>query len=262
MTPAIAESESLLRLRRRIRDLRHSPVAIAAARLRHAGDHVHCPCCKSDLRDMRDHFGADRVCWACGSMERHRLLCLWFDRTPGLFTRDMSLLHVAPERALQPRLQAVPGIRYVAGDLGRVYSTERIDVTSLEFPADSFDAVICNHVLEHVPDDATAMREIRRVLKPDGWAVLLVPDVVEQGDSTLEDPSVTEPADRLRRYGQADHVRVYGWDYADRLAAAGLDVEAVCMDETLDEVTIERCRLRKFGIVEPIFVARRPPPRV
>lgn len=105
------------------------------------------------------------------------------------------------------------------------------------------------------------MREIRRVLKPGGWAVLLVPDVVEQGDFTLEDPSVTERADRLRRYGQADHVRVYGWDYADRLAAAGLDVEAVRMDETLDEATIERCRLRKFGIVEPIFAslgARRP----
>jgi SAM-dependent methyltransferase len=252
----LAECDPVVRVRRRILDLRHSRPAIVAARLRHRGERFHCPCCNSDLEDMRDRFGENRVCWACGSMERHRLVCLWFDRSPELFSAGMSLLHVAPERSLLPRLQAVPGIRYTGGDLGRVFSSVRIDVTDLAFPDASFDAVICNHVLEHVPDDRRAMREIRRVLKPGGWALLLVPDVVEHGDVTDEDPSVTAPVDRLARFGQEDHVRVYGWDYVERLAAAGLDVDVVRLERELDADTIERCRLQKFGLVEPLFVAR------
>jgi len=252
----IAEHDTIVRLYRRVSDLRYSPPAVAAARLRHRGDRFHCSCCGSDLRSMQDRFGCERVCWACGSMERHRLVSIWFDRNPDLFSSAMSMLHVAPERCLLPRLHAVPRIRYTGGDLGRVFSRLRVDVTRLKFPDASFDAVICNHVLEHVPDDARAMSEIRRVLRPGGWALLLVPDVVEQGDVTDEDQSVRSAEDRLARFGQEDHVRVYGWDYVDRLRAAGFDVEVVRLERELDEETIERCRLAKFGEVEPLFVAR------
>jgi SAM-dependent methyltransferase len=97
----------------------------------------------------------------------------------------------------------------------------RLDITEIDFPDESFDVVYCSHVLEHVPDDRKALAEIRRVLKPDGWAILLVPiDAAE----TIEDPSITDPGERLRLFGQGDHVRRYGPDYVERLHQAGFDV--------------------------------------
>jgi SAM-dependent methyltransferase len=111
-------------------------------------------------------------------------------------------------------------------------------------------------VLEHVPDDRLAMRELARVLKPGGWAVLLIPDVA--AEHTDEDPSVSDPDVRRRRFGQHDHVRRYGWDYVNRLREAGFAVEVERPEEHLPERVIARYRLRKFGDVEPIFVCRRP----
>src|SRR5262249_12426105 len=84
------------------------------------------------------------------------------------------------------------------------------------------------HVLEHVPDDRRAMREFYRVLKPGGWAILLVPITVER---TFEDPAVVDPAERLRLFGQEDHVRRYGPDYGDRLSEAGFAVSGVNVSE-------------------------------
>jgi SAM-dependent methyltransferase len=238
------------------RGLRRARVVREFKRWRHRGNRVYCPCCRSQLADLAYAYGEDRVCWVCGSMERHRLLHVLFDERPAMFTPGMALLHVAPEAPLLQRIQSVAGIRYVGGDLERHFSDVRLDVTDLAFPDASFDAVICNHVLEHITDDHRAMSEIRRVLKPDGWALLLVPDVVEQGPRTYEDRRIVEPAARLQAYGQVDHVRVYGWDYVDRLSAAGLDTEVIRMEDHLSSEFIQRHRLEKFGSVEPIFLAR------
>lgn len=98
----------------------------------------------------------------------------------------------------------------------------RMDITDIQYPDDSFDVIYCSHVLEHVQEDVKAMRELRRVLKPDGWAVLLVPITAE---TTYEDPAVVDPRERLEKFGQEDHVRRYGWDYIDRLRSAGFNVE-------------------------------------
>jgi SAM-dependent methyltransferase len=165
----------------------------------------------------------------------------------------MRVLHVAPEASLQLRVRAIPGIRYVEGDNDDYWSTQMLDVTDLQFPDASFDAVICNHVLEHVPDDRRAMSEIRRVLAPGGWAMLLVPDVRDA--ATQEDLSITDPAERKARYGQVDHVRLYGWDYVDRLEDAGFVVQVERPEDLFDAETIERCRLKKFGELEPLFFA-------
>jgi SAM-dependent methyltransferase len=222
-------------------------------RLLHHGSSVQCPCCGYSYREFAPCHGPNRHCWHCGSTERDRLLWIFLDRHPGLLRSGMSILHVAPEWPLRPRLERVAG-RYIAGDLDKEFGEHRIDVTDLAFADGSFDAVVCNHVLEHVPDDQAAMRELRRVLAPDGWAILLVPDVHEE--ETVEDLSLADPAERLRLYGQADHVRRYGRDYLQRLTAAGFAPEAIDMGEELPAAVIERHRLQKYDQIEQIFFCR------
>jgi SAM-dependent methyltransferase len=224
--------------------------------LLHAGRRVSCPCCGGSWRRFaRVHDESDRACWSCGSLERDRLLWLFLDGRGDLLRPGMDVLHVAPEPPLQTRLRELPEARYVSGDLDSPLADVRLDVTDVQFADQSFDLVVCNHVLEHVPDDGRAMRELHRVLRPGGLAILLVPDV--RSEQTFEDPSVTDPDERRRLFGQDDHVRVYGWDYLDRLRAAGFEVEVVQMEEELGAEAVERHRLRKFGEVEPIFLGRR-----
>jgi len=219
------------------------------------GGAVECPCCGASFRRFRDLNGADRLCWSCGSLERHRSLWLALDRHPELTRAGISILHVAPEAMLAERFRTIPDVTYVAGDLHGDFGPEKIDVTNLRFGDATFDVVMCNHVLEHVPDDRRAMREIARVLKPGGTAILLVPDV--SADLTDEDPAVVDPAERRRRFGQFDHLRRYGWDYVGRLREAGLDVDVERPESIVPSELVERYRLRKYGEVEPIFVCHR-----
>jgi SAM-dependent methyltransferase len=221
--------------------------------LRHRGDQLQCPCCGSQYQEFASFRGRDRACWHCGSLERDRLLSLFFDLSPHLLQPGMSILHVAPEAPLRPRLERLAG-EYISGDLTGTFGDRIIDVTRLRFPDESFDAVVCNHVLEHIPDDRAAMRELRRVLRRTGWAILLVPDV--ESEDTIEDPSVTDPAEQLRLFGQEDHVRRYGFDYLDRLATAGFTPEAIDLRQQLSPEAIARHRLEKFGAVERIFLCR------
>ena len=172
---------------------------------------------------------------------------------PELLVPGAAVLHIAPEAILGAPLRA-RAARYVSGDLTAEFGPARIDVLDLQFPDASFDVVVCNHVLEHIPDDHRAMRELRRVLRPGGWAMLLVPDV--RGAVTEESPELSDPEELLRLYGQRDHVRRYGWDYLDRLRGAGFTPEVVRLGQILTEETITLCRLVKFGEVEPLFLAR------
>lgn len=246
--------------RQQVRDLRDTAPARALLRLALRGDRVYCPCCDSSFRRFRTYKGPDRVCWVCGAMERHRSVWLHLDRHPELLREGASVLHVAPENVLRNRLRAIPDVTYHGGDLTAEFGPERIDVTDLAFPDGSIDIVVCNHVLEHVPDDRRAMAEIRRVLRPGGWALLLVPDLDGPNvlDVTDEDTTVTTPEERLRRFGQGDHARRYGWDYLARLAEAGLEPDVVNQSQEFDSEFIERCRLTKFdGGVEPLIFGRR-----
>jgi SAM-dependent methyltransferase len=132
------------------------------------------------------------------------------------------MLHVAPEECLEKRFRRRLGAGYVTADLLNPRVMVSMDVTNIQYANHSFDVISCSHVFEHVVDDRKAMREFRRVLKPGGWAILNVPITVER---TFEDPSVIDPAERLRLFGQEDHVRCYGPDYVDRLREAGFTVE-------------------------------------
>jgi SAM-dependent methyltransferase len=221
--------------------------------LLHRGRTVECPCCGGRFRRFEAMGEPNRACWSCGSLERERLMWLYLDRHPELLRPGMKVLHVAPEGPLAPRIAALPGVDYVAGDLDARFADRRIDVTDLEFPDGTFDAILCNHVLEHVPDDRRAMAELRRVLRPGGWAMLLVPTI--RNERTDEDPSVEDPGERARRFGQHDHVRIYGWDYLDRLDDAGFDVRVERLGEDLPESAIRRYALRAFGSVDALFVA-------
>lgn len=164
----------------------------------------------------------DAMCVHCGALERHRLVWLYFKRRTNLFDGAAKrVLHVAPERCFESRLREQLGDGYVTADLTNPRAMLRMDITDIQYPDESFDVIYCSHVLEHVADDKQAMREFHRVLKRGGWAVLLVPVTA---DVTFEDPSIVEPQERLRAFGQEDHVRRYGPDYADRLRDAGFTV--------------------------------------
>ena len=218
------------------------------------GERVECPCCGGRFsRFMPGLSHRDtRVCPRCGSQERHRALWLWMRERSDLFVRNISILHWAPEYALQRSLSELPNAAYVSADLEGDEAMQHMDITDVPFKDDAFDLILCVHVLEHVPDDRAAMREMVRVLRPGGMALLLVPIVLEQ--PTLEDPAIQTPEERKRHYWQADHVRLYGGDFRDRLAEEGFEVEVDGWIRTLDQATLDRHGL--FPL-EDIYVCRK-----
>jgi SAM-dependent methyltransferase len=201
-------------------------------RFRHRGDAVQCPCCERTYGSFAPAWNRpDAICPGCGSHERHRLTWLYLrdaehlaspprGRTGG---EPTSLLHFAPEYALRDRLASLPGVRYVTCDLDPAGVDVQVDITAMPFEEGAFDAIVCSHVLEHVPADADAMAELHRVVRPGGWVVVMVP-LDHTAEQTHEDPGVTAPADRLREFGQEDHVRLYAPDIAGRLESAGFQV--------------------------------------
>lgn len=212
---------------------------------RHRGDTVECPCCESSFDRFLPHRGrAYAKCPRCGSLERHRALWLFLQRETDLLLRPASLLHVAPEYALSRRLRRVEGLSYLSGDRDPARADVELDLLALPFEAERFDWVICNHVLEHVADDRRALAEIERVLVPGGRAILMCP-VDRRRARTLEDPAITSARERHRVFGQADHVRLYGRDYADRLAEAGFAVRAERYGEGCEKREISRFGLRR-----------------
>jgi SAM-dependent methyltransferase len=186
-------------------------------------------------------------CPRCGSLERHRLLWLFLSSRPQLLAGARRLLHIAPEPTMAALFKSVPGVHYISADL-MADTNVRLDITALPFADGTLDAVVCNHVLEHVPDDRAAMRELRRVLSPRGWAILQSP-LDRRRAATFEDFSIQDPAERERVFGQHDHVRIYGRDYFDRLTRAGFHVEAVPFADEIGSETAARHALKREEIV-------------
>jgi SAM-dependent methyltransferase len=217
---------------------------------------VACPCCQRSFRSfvVPDPEQLNAICPWCGSHIRHRALWLYLERRTDLPVRPARLLHVAPEYVLQERLRGLEHLDYVSADLESPLAMEHFDLTDIPHPDDSFDVILCSHVLEHVPDDRAAMRELRRVLRPDGWAIVQVPIDYERAE-TYEDPSISSLEDREREYWQADHLRLYANDFPDRLRAEGLDVT---VDHYLRELPHEE--IDRFGLIslEDIYLCRAP----
>lgn len=187
----------------------------------------YCPACHRDVESFKPGPGGrpDATCPRCGALERHRFLALLLDGLAPLLVGAEVVMDVAPSRQMTPRLKRLSPRGYMSMDFDPAADGRPVDVrtslTHLPLPDDSVDFMVCYHVLEHVPDDRSAMREIARVLKPAGLALLQVPYRTTR--DTDEDPSASVE-ERLRRFGQADHVRWYGRDFDDRLRESGLDV--------------------------------------
>lgn len=182
------------------------------------GWRLECPCCGGRYRRfVARGYRRDAICPGCFAAERHRTLWLFLSRETDLLAGDKRILHFAPEPSLAAKLRAMPGYMSADLDLGRAMRV--MDITAIPLADESIDAILCNHVLEHVPDDRAALRELRRVLAPTGVAYMQHP--ISYDRDTYEDPSITSEEGRLRAFGQEDHVRIYGRDFDARVEAAG-----------------------------------------
>lgn len=228
-------------------------VRVRATTARHRGDAVRCPICEHEFDAFKDDWNRpNALCWRCGSHERHRAQWLMLRRRPELLRETRSLLHFSPEWCLRHKLRARTGLHYVTTDLDRSQDVDlRLDITAIDLPDAAFDAVLCSHVLEHVPDDARAMAELRRITAPRGFCLVMVPLAMDRA-ITYEDPAIIAPADRERAFLQFDHVRLYAPDVAGRLQAAGFDVETVDLAGELGDEA-RRYRLLASDL---IFVCR------
>ena len=187
------------------------------------------------------------------SLERHRLLYLYLQRYTDFFEAPLSVLHIAPEQCFHQRFKAQKNLNVLTADIESPLADMHFDLHQIPLEDNRFDVVFCNHVLEHVTDDAQCLRELYRVMKPGGWGIFQVP-WVPGIKVTDEDPSITDPAERERRFLQYDHVRLYGADYPERLTAAGFQVEKVELFKTLPKAEVERFRLPAD---EPLYVCRK-----
>lgn len=222
------------------------PFKLALKKIWFYGRDRYCSFCRSHVRFFASVGVIPRpnaVCPVCGSFERHRLVWLFFKKHTNLFDQTpKSMLHIAPEPQIERKFKKILNLRYLTADLFNPAAMVKMDITDIQHPDNSFDVIYCSHVLEHVPDDRAAIGELYRVLKSDGWAVLLVPITVEQ---TLEDPSVSDPAERERLFGQKDHFRRYGPDFRHRLEEAGFHVQCTPALDLVDREQIE-----SMGVIE------------
>ncbi|WCO01066.1 class I SAM-dependent methyltransferase [Psychroserpens ponticola] len=182
------------------------------------------------------------------SLERHRLLWLYLKNETDFFTAEKKVLHFAPEQCFLKRFKKLKHIDYTTTDLESPIADVKADICNLPFEDNSYDVILCNHVLEHIPDDTKAMQELFRVMKPGGYGVFQIPQDVSRAE-TFEDNTITDRKERAKIFGQYDHVRVYGRDYFDKLRSIGFKVEEVDYTTHLSEEDVTKYCLAKGEII-------------
>ncbi len=172
-------------------------------------------------------------CVKCDAIDRDRLLYAFLEFELDVLRNDpsLSILHMAPELMLSREFMRYQYKQYVCADKfmpGYHYPEHTInrDIMDLDFGDNSFELILCNHVLEHIPDDIGAMKELYRVLKPKGTAVLQVP-ISPLLTTSYENPEIQTAKEREQHFGQYDHVRIYGQDYIQRLESVGFIVNRI-----------------------------------
>lgn len=182
------------------------------------------------------------------SLERHRQMWLYLQNETNFFTAKLKVLHIAPEQDFLRRLKKMNNLDYTSADLFSPIVDVKADILDLPFEDNTYDVIICNHVLEHIIDDRKAMSELYRVMKPNGWGIIQVP-MKNSLDSTYEDVTITDPKERQKHFGQYDHVRWYGMDYFDRLRSVGFEVDINFYSQKFSDSDIHRFGLSKNEIL-------------
>ncbi|KAA0546720.1 methyltransferase domain-containing protein [Bacillus sp. BGMRC 2118] len=186
------------------------------------------------------------MCPICKSLDRERLFKIYIEQETQLLEKPQSLLHIAPEKNLRNWIRGHRNISYTCGDLfPQDNEMERIDLTEIPYEDNTFDVILCSHVLEHIIDDQKAMKELYRVLRPGGWSILQVP-IALNIESIVEDNSITTPEGRKRHFGQDDHVRLYNRDgFINRLRLSGFIIHLFNLAEKIGLVETKSYGLSK-----------------
>lgn len=216
------------------------------------GNKVNCPVCGGNFRKFLPYGNKgwdNRLCPKCLSLERHRLLWLFLQKKTDFFTKQIRMLHIAPEQPFYNRFRKRENIDYLTGDLESPIADVKFDIQKMPFDNERFDVIFCNHVLEHVDNDHLAMQELYRTTKTGGWVLIQIP-IDTSRETTYENPEITDEKEREKHFGQYDHVRLYGLDFARRLENAGFRVETVRYAYEVSKEMFERHRFIK----EPFFI--------
>ena len=188
------------------------------------------------------------------SLERHRLLWLYLNDKTDFFTslEKKKVLHFAPEQAFYKLFRNQKNLDYTTTDLFSPLADVKADICNLPFQDNSYDIILCNHVLEHIPDDTKAMQELFRVLKTGGMAILQIPQDLSRA-TTFSDDSITNQKERAAIFGQYDHVRIYGRDYFDKLRSIGFTVIEEDYTHKITAELVEKYCLAKGEIIPVCF---------
>jgi SAM-dependent methyltransferase len=231
-----------------------SGVSLRVLAFFYRGNNVECPISSKTYRKFlpygRIHPRENALCPDSQSLERHRLMWLYLKEKTDFFTAPHQLLHIAPESCFMAKFEAMPNLEYITADIESPLAKVKMDVHHIPFPDNRFSVVFCNHVMEHVEDDLKALKEIYRVLKPNGWAIIQSP-INESLETTYEDASITSPAAREKAFGQADHVRMFGKDYPQRLRKAGFEV---IEDDYVKQLSPEKQQRYALPVYETIYL--------
>lgn len=223
------------------------------------GDKVECPICNFSATEFGVSPNGEREnvrCPRCSSLERHR--AQWISGLSGYInSKDISkkrILHFSPDFCYARLFLKKYRNYFTAEYSSNSCSDYTLDIQDTGLQESSFDIIICNHILEHVSDDKKAINEIYRLLKPCGVAFVQVPLNIEL-KKTIADPSITNPEDRKKYFGQSDHLRMYGCDFPEKLSESGFQVDSVRFWESMSQENIARFSLHEK---EPVFICRKP----
>jgi SAM-dependent methyltransferase len=213
---------------------------------------VYCPIEERKFKAFVE-IGNDSLTPSNGARKRQRLVWLYLKQELNILTKPATILHVAPELSYFEKLRNKKHLIYIPVDkMVEGYANQKginqMDLINLGYEDNTFDYIICNHVLEHIPDDKKAMSEMFRVLKRSGTAVITVP-LDEKSDKTFEDANITSPKDRQRYFGQWDHLRLYGVDIKNRLEEVGFSVELNKYGNNFSEK-----EFKKYGLCADLIV--------
>lgn len=238
--------------------IRFSYIFMWFTRILYRGNKHACPVCNKKYRKFLPYgYGKVRenaLCPGCFSLERHRLMWLYLQNKTSFFKDNLKVLHIAPEQCFLKRFKSLKNLTYHTADLESPIADYKCDVQNMPFEDNLYDVVICNHVLEHIPDHKKAMKEILRVISPGGYAILQVPADLTR-DVTFEDDSITDPKERARIFGQYDHLRVYGKDYPDILRSVGFVIDE---DNYYDVLTKETKDKYNLNLRDFMFACKKP----